>query len=507
MASKNRPNGFWNRTRIFIEARKYRSKGEFSRNCSAAYSAACDKGILQEVTAHMPKRKRRPPKWTPELVTRESARYSSSKEFQLRAPRAYRAAIRLGIIGTVTGHMARLRVSKGHWTEERIKAIAAEFRTPAEFRKGSPQAYGAAHRLRILDQACAHMLRFKHPDWTQTEIAAEALKYSSRSDFERMSRGAYKAAHRRGLLDVFCAHMQRKGNRFRRGIYIYEFEDKSAYIGLTCDYERRHRQHMLFSKRIVDKVKLFKYNLIRNDRWFSPDEAVIEEARLIQSYLQQGWEVLNVAKAGSIGGSYLIWTPEALAKEVQKYQTLAEFQSQSRGAYHAAWKSGILESLSKGLRRLKRPNGAWTRDAVLQEARKYLERTVFRTQSPGAFQAACRLRILEESCRHMRVLLAPKGTWTRDRILEKASGCPDRTAFQRRYPGAYDAAMRMRMLPEIHKMIPRRYKKALWTEERLEKEAQKYSRRGEFKKKSPSAYVMAGRKGIREKICRHMCTA
>ena len=63
------------------------------------------------------------------------------------------------------------------------------------------------------------------------------------------------------------------------------------------------------------------------------------------------------------------------------------------------------------------------------------------------------------------------------------------------------------MLPEIHKMIPRRYKKALWTEERLEKEAQKYSRRGEFKKKSPSAYVMAGRKGIREKICRHMCTA
>ena len=264
---------------------------------------------------------------------------------------------------------------------------------------------------------------------------------------------------------------------------------------------------MLFSKRIIEKAKRFGYKLIRRDKWMPPEAAAREEAKLLRSYSRRGWQLINFSKPGSIGGSLRKWTPAALSAEVRKYRTLSDFQQHSRGAYHAAWKSGVLDSISAGLKRVKQPNGAWTRAAILREARKYDTRTQFITSAAGACNAARRLGILKEACKHMRQFTRPKGSWTREKILKSAQSCRDRTEFQKKFPGAYDATIRLRLLPEIHGMIPRRRPEPYWTDDRLLSEATKYSTRMDFKRHAPSAYVIAGRKGIREKLCSHMAPA
>jgi predicted GIY-YIG superfamily endonuclease len=507
MASKDRPNGYWSIARIKKEASKYPSRSDFNRNASAAYSAAADKGILQAVCAHMPKRKRTPRVWPQSRVERAATKFSTRKAFQLGSPGGYRAALRLGIVDAVSKHMVRQRVPKGYWNESSVRAVAVKYKTRAAFRRHSPTACAAAHKYGVMDRVCSHMKVIKRPDWTPDQIHEEAKKYTSRSEFEKRNQGAYKAAHRRGLLDAVCGHMRRIGHRFKRAIYVYEFSDKSVYVGLTYDYERRHRQHMLLSKPIIDKTKRFGCRLIRKDSWMLPEAAAREEARLLQSYSRRGWQLINVSMPGGIGGSLRKWTPEALSLEVRKYRTLSDFQRYSRGAYHAACKSGILASISGELKRLKQPNGTWSRASVLREALKYDTRSQFVANAPGARNAASRFGILNKACRHMRQFKLPNGAWTRAKILNSARACANRTEFQKKFPGAYDAAIRLRLQSKIQRMLPRRLPEPFWTDERLISEARKYSTRMDFKTRAPSAYVIAGRKGMRDKVCRHMIPA
>ena len=455
----------------------------------------------------MPKRKKTPRVWPPDRVACVANRFSTSKAFQLASPGAYRAALRLGIIGAVSIYMVRSRVPKGYWNERVIRTIAKRYKTRPAFKRHSPSAYAAAYEHGVMDLVCGHMKHLRRPDWTLHQIAEEANKYSSRSEFEKRSRGAYKAAHRRGLLDAVCGHMQRKGHRFKRAIYVYEFADRSVYVGLTYDYERRHRQHMRFSKRIIEKAKRFGYKLIRKDKWMLPEAAAREEARLLRSYSRRGWQLINFSKPGSIGGSLRKWTPAALSVEVRKYRTLSDFQRYSRGAYQAAWKSGVLDSIAAGLERVKQPNGSWTQAAILREAKKYDTRSQFIAKAGGACNAARRLGIIEKACKHMRQFTLPKGSWTRAKIIKSAQGCGDRTEFQKKFPGAYDAAIRLRLLPEIHRMIPRKRPEPFWTDKKLILEAKKYSTRMDFKRHAPSAYVIAGRKGIRDQLYSHMVRA
>ncbi len=504
MASKNHPNGYWSIERIRAEASKFKSRSEFKKHASAGYSAAQDKGILDTVCMHLPKRKRTLRTWPPDRVARVAKKYPTRKTFQLGSPGAYRAALRLGIIDSVSLHMVRSRVPKGHWTIDLINAAAKKYKSRAAFRKYAPAAFAAAWKHGMIDSVSGHMKALRRPDWSPEQIAQEAKKFTSRSEFERRSLGAYKAAHRRKLLDEVCAHMHPKGHRYKRALYIYEFGDKSVYVGLTYDYERRHRQHMSGSKRIIEKARQFGYRLIRENEWLLPEKAAREEAKQLRSYSSRGWEVINFSKAGSLGGSLHKWTPATLCVEVRKYRTLAEFKQHSRGAYHAAWKTGILDSLCAGLKRTKQPNGKWTRAAVLREAKKYRTRNEFLANAGGAYHAARRFELMKQACAHMRQFTLPKGSWTQAKILKSARTCGDRTQFQREFPGAYDAAIRLRLLPQIHRMIPRRRREPFWTDDRLISEAKKYSTRMDFKTHAPSAYVIAGRKGIRDKVCSHM---
>jgi len=98
-----------------------------------------------------------------------------------------------------------------HWKLKDLKEAALPYQHRYQFRDGNMNAYRAALYHGLLDVVCAHMTyRRTPPKWTVEMLTAEAAKYQTRWEFGKGSPNAYGAAHRRKLIDQVCAHMEPK---------------------------------------------------------------------------------------------------------------------------------------------------------------------------------------------------------------------------------------------------------------------------------------------------------
>ncbi len=94
--------------------------------------------------------------------------------------------------------------------------------------------------------------------------------------------------------------------------------------------------------------------------------------------------------------------------------------------------------------------------------------------------------------------------WTDELLREEAKKYDCRSEFRKKSSGAYEASRNRGLLENIciHMKSPQRTLK--WTENALYKEAKKYKTKTEFQSLSSVAYVTAHRRGLLEKICKHM---
>ena len=92
---------------------------------------------------------------------------------------------------------------------------------------------------------------------------------------------------------------------------------------------------------------------------------------------------------------YLNFTqPEAL-----KYKTPSEFNLKSNGAYNAAHRQGLLDSVCSHMARLQHKK--YTIQEIRKIALSYKTRNAFRKSSRGVYAAARSNNILDEVCKHM----------------------------------------------------------------------------------------------------------
>ena len=88
------------------EASKFDTRGDFATHATRAYNAAWEKGWLDEICAHMPKRKpRRMMKWTLEKVQSEASKYNRRVDFVRGSSGAYQCAWKRGWLDSVCQHM------------------------------------------------------------------------------------------------------------------------------------------------------------------------------------------------------------------------------------------------------------------------------------------------------------------------------------------------------------------------------------------------------------------
>jgi hypothetical protein len=151
----------------------------------------------------------------------------------------------------------------------------------------------------------------------------------------------------------------------------------------------------------------------------------------------------------------------------------------------------------------------WTLKKLHKIALKCNTRSEFCMYYPSAYQAAWRMKILDQICSHMVRLV--RQDWTHEELSIISKKYTNRDQFNREDGGAYQAATLRGILDQICSHMPKRMDQSgengsnfKWPNKKLHQEALKHTTRGDFQIGSPSAYRIAAGRGILDKICSHM---
>jgi hypothetical protein len=190
------------------------------------------------------------------------------------------------------------------------------------------------------------------------------------------------------------------------------------------------------------------------------------------------------------------WNYEKIQQEALKFQKRNQFKKQSPRAYNAARKRRVLDLVCKHMDNKPR---SWNSNSIALEARKYKSRIDFLKNSKGAYNAARRLKILDDVCKHMKPL---HEKWDLQKILEISILYDNIITFMKKEKRAYQAARYQGILKKVCKHMKRKHIK--WNIKKIKKEALKYSNRNQFQKSNPNAYEAARRHGCVDEVCAHM---
>lgn len=249
-----------------------------------------------------------------------------------------------------------MRKSKNYWTREKCKEESLKYKSRSEFAYNSNSAYKKIINNKWYE-LISHMERKrKH---TKEECHNEALKYQNKKEFLKNSRAQYSAAQRYGWLNEICLHMTKSNNDSKRCIYVYEFNDNHAYIGLTNDLKDRKRRHDK-NGTVHNHIKINDiYELKQLTDYLDVEIAKEKEEYYVNYYKKNGWFILNKSKTGSLGSSIVKWTYDECKKEALKYNSRIEFQKQCGSAYNSARKNKWLDDITSHMISTQRKKGFW----------------------------------------------------------------------------------------------------------------------------------------------------
>lgn len=435
-------------------------------------------------------------KWTKEEVQKIALLYPTRNQFYIGNTKAYDAARHHGWLDEICCHM---KVRRPLTKEECIKE-ARKYNKRCDFKKHSCTAYKYAKINGWLDEITSDYLKFKRHIWSKEACMEVAQLCKSKTELKTKFPCAYAKALKKGWVDEICCHMDKIGDRKHRAIYVFEFEDKCAYIGLTCNLRKRQWQHLHDG----NKSSVYKHFQATGAKfifkaltdYLPVDQSKEAEGYFVNYYKSQGWKILNQRKTGGVGKDELIWNPQAIEQEAKKYKTFSEFKQHSPAAYSKAREFGILEEVGKHMPALQKQ---WNDETVALEAKKYKTKTEFQQNASGAFSYAHKNHIINEITAHMQ----KTRRWSAETILDAAATCKSISEFHHNYGAAYNKAKILGILEDIRAIIPRE-RHQNWTKEECQVEALKYKTRNEFRKGSGSAYMAAHRKGWLNSVCYHM---
>lgn len=132
-------------------------------------------------------------------------------------------------------------------------------------------------------------------------------------------------------------------------MYVYKFIDhNSIYVGRTVDKSSRDYDHR---SNLRDSVYKFANNNLVNipdmeiiEDNLTIEQAVKQEGYWVEHFKNEGWNIINVAKTGSVGGiASGKWSYEACKQEASKYKNRSEFRKQNGSAYEKSRLRGWLD--------------------------------------------------------------------------------------------------------------------------------------------------------------------
>ena len=348
----------WTYEKLVKVAKSYDNYTRFTKEQPTAYGAARRSGVLSEITGHMVKKKNTP-KWNPETIAAEAKKYKTRKDFTKNASSASARAYSLGIMDEVCAHMLPLHSMRRKWTNEALHDEAAKFETLKDFRRDSHSAFVTAHRVGILKEITSHMKSFRQPRLPKDEVIKRAKKFQHRVDFREGDPHAYNSAQSHNIMAEACAHMTRKNigpliwTTDKVKVEAKKYDSRSAFQrGCVSAYSAAYRQG------ILDEVCSHMKNLRALPRKWS-QEAIQEVAN---KYATRGEFAKGCSSAyfaairlGILNNvcSHMPkkakrkrkWTVERLADETMKYGNRDEFAHNAPEAYEVARRTGVIDKI------------------------------------------------------------------------------------------------------------------------------------------------------------------
>lgn len=244
------------------------------------------------------------------------------------------------------------------WTKEKCREEALKYSKISQL----PVYVQKVIRCNKWDiELCSHMKTIHKPKvskWTKEKCKEEALKFNSRYEFSLKSPTAYEHCYRNKWLDEVCTHMKKKGHRFKRLIYAYEFQDNSVYIGLTYNLENRDKIRKKNKKDSVT-IHINKTGLIPTIKILTDylhfSEASEKEKYYIQFYKENGWNMLNRFVGGGVG-NFPKWSKDQCKTEALKYKRRSEWHSKHPNTYWSALKTHGKEFFKECVLHMNRRN-------------------------------------------------------------------------------------------------------------------------------------------------------
>lgn len=390
-----KPNGYWNKARCEEEARKYKSKGEFLKGCSAAHHAAVVNGWLDDYDWLIDKRidiikdkidcvyvyifedtktayvgrtlirrqKKRDKEHIFNLEADNVARYAKKhhvpvppmtiletnltleegldREDYWRRWYEQNGYTMLNRLATGIGKGSLGGISHGKWNRKACYEIALKCKSAREFEKTNGSAYAAARRNGWLEDYSWFDVLWE-VKWNKQTCYIEAKKYKTRNEFHKGSGGAYNKAYRMGWLDD----------------YDWMPSRNSRPIGYWDDYDHCYEEAKKYKNRrrfqrgsSAAYLKALKHGWLDDYTWFTEKQ------------------------------KHNYWNKETCFEEARKYQSRSEFGRHSVRAYELALANGWLDDYTW----FKPLTNFWTYKACKAEAAKYEKRSHFKAGSRGAY--------------------------------------------------------------------------------------------------------------------------
>ena len=552
-------NKKWNKETCYDEAKKYETVKEFAEKSSGCYSAALKNGWMDDYT--WLKRKQKPKGyWDYDNCFNEAIKYSSRREFKEGNDSAYRNAIKNGWIDEYTWFTKPNK----KWTYQTCLEESKKYSTRGEFALASSGAYHVARENNWLDEYVWLMdgkqFRLeKWGKWTKEACYEEAKKYRTRTEFAKKNNSAYNNARQYNWIDDYYWLKDERLDLIEGKIdlvYSYEFvQENAVYVGRTLIKRRKERdkQHLF----IIDSVSSFakekgiavpEMKILESG--LTLEEGVKKEAWWIEKYREEGWIVLNRAKAGSIGmigkgktrytkeicselskecivraefkekypQAYKVaftkgwindftWLKDGKMvgadkrrkydyqtcyEEAKKYNTITDFEKGSKGACNAARKNGWMKDYTWFTLLWQEK---WNKETCFEEAKKYIKYKDFMTKSSTAYAVACKNGWIDEYDWLQRKRIK-RGTWqSYEKCYNEALKYTRRRDFEKYSNSAYNSSVRNGWIEAFTWLKLTRKQRNYWDYEHCYSEAQKYTSVLEFQKSSSGAYHAAVKGG------------
>jgi len=390
-----KPNGYWTRVRCEEEARKYKTKGDFLKGCSAAHSAAVRNGWIDDYDWLIDQRidvikgqidsvyvyvfEDTKVAYVGRTLIRRQKKRDKEHIFNFEADKVARYALEHHV------PVPPMKILESNLTLE--EGLDRE----DYWRKWYKQQGYTMLNKSATGIGKGSLGGISHGKWNRRTCREEALKYKSASEFEVNSSGAYAAALRNGWLEDYTWF----------AVLKQEWNEQACF----------------------NEAKKYK----------TRGEFSYGSASAYKKALETGWisEYTWLSSRQSVPAGY--WDNyEHCYEEAKKYRNRRSFQKSCNGAYNKAFKNGWLDDYT-WFEEMKKPNGFWNHDTCYKEAKKYKSKKEFRENANGAYQFAYNKGWLNDY-----IWLKPlTGYWTYETCKAEAAKYEKRSHFKKGCVGAY----------------------------------------------------------------------